>query len=132
MEAVPTCVSSGVGSMAISTLVNRALAMFDELGKKSKDMETAKGKLDKAMVPVQTVLTAVDQGQIKVPEKALDDWIWHFRNAVEEAEDTIDEIDYYKLEEKVCFLLAMFLFILFCLKKTRVTREVLKEKRNHI
>lgn len=118
--------------MAISTLVNRAFAMFDELGKKSKDMETAKGKLDKAMVPVQTVLTAVDQGQIKVPEKALDDWIWHFRNAVEEAEDTIDEIDYYKLEEKVCFLLVMFLFILFCLKKTRVTREVLKEKRNHI
>lgn len=110
MEAVPACVSSGVGSNVISTLVNRVFATLDEFGKKSDDMEETKKKLEQAMVPVQAVLMAVDKGQIKVPEKALDDWIWQFRNAVEEAEDAVDEIDYYKLEEKVYFLVVVFLF----------------------
>ncbi|KAJ4764974.1 Disease resistance protein RGA2 [Rhynchospora pubera] len=101
MESAGTFVASGVGSSAIFNLVKRAFAKLDEFGKKSDDVKVAKKKLDQAMVPVQSVLTAVDQGQIKVPGKALDDWVWQFRTAVEEAEDAIDEIDYYKLEEKV-------------------------------
>ncbi|KAJ4793845.1 Disease resistance protein RGA2 [Rhynchospora pubera] len=101
MESAGTFVASGVGSSAIFNLVKRAFAKLDEFGKKSDDVKAANKKLDQAMVPVQSVLTAVDQGQIKVPGKALDDWIWQFRTAVEEAEDAIDEIDYYKLEEKV-------------------------------
>ncbi|KAJ4817684.1 Disease resistance protein RGA2 [Rhynchospora pubera] len=101
MESAGTFVASGVGSSAIFNLVKRAFAKLDEFGKKSDDVKAAKKKLDQAMVPVQSVLTAVDQGQIKVPGKALDDWVWQFRTAVEEAEDAIDEIDYYKLEEKV-------------------------------
>ncbi|KAJ3700326.1 hypothetical protein LUZ61_004031 [Rhynchospora tenuis] len=101
MESTGNFVASGVGSSTIFYLVKRAFSKLDEVGKKLDDMKAAKKKLDQAMVPVQAVLTAVDQGQIKVPGKALDDWIWQFRTVVEEAEDAIDEIDYYKLEEKI-------------------------------
>ncbi|EEC75795.1 hypothetical protein OsI_12724 [Oryza sativa Indica Group] len=49
---------------------------------------------------IQAVYDAVDHQQINEQSHALDKWLWQFRDAVEGAEDVLDEIDYYKLEEE--------------------------------
>ncbi|RLN13057.1 putative disease resistance protein RGA3 isoform X3 [Panicum miliaceum] len=37
--------------------------------------------------------------QIKGHNTALDAWLWQLRDAIEEAEDSLDELEYYKLKE---------------------------------
>ncbi|KAJ3694763.1 hypothetical protein LUZ60_000140 [Juncus effusus] len=102
-EAEATFGGKAVATSTISNLVNRVFSKLDELNfpKSSKEMETSKKKLEERMDQIQAVLTAVDRGQVKVQNEALSKWVWQFRDAFEEAEDALDEIDYYKLEEKV-------------------------------
>ncbi|KAJ3694733.1 hypothetical protein LUZ60_000110 [Juncus effusus] len=39
--------------------------------------------------------------QIKGKNEALDAWLWQFRDAVETAEDVLDELEYWKLEDQI-------------------------------
>lgn len=50
---------------------------------------------------IQAVFYAVDQEQIKEHSMALDTWLWKLRNAVEYAEDSLDELEYHKLKEDI-------------------------------
>ncbi|KAJ1265179.1 hypothetical protein BS78_08G059700 [Paspalum vaginatum] len=52
------------------------------------------------MKKVQVVFDVVDPEYIKEQSSSLDVWLWQFRDAVEAAEDVIDELDYYELREK--------------------------------
>lgn len=97
---VLTYVGKAVASIVIKTLVNRAFNKFDEY-RKSEGMTVTKEKLERNLPHIQAVLLAVDRGQIKDQNVVLDKWLWQLRDAVEEAEDAIDELDYLKLKEKV-------------------------------
>ncbi|XP_072963939.1 putative disease resistance protein RGA1 isoform X2 [Typha angustifolia] len=46
-------------------------------------------------------MDVVDSGHIKEENPELARWLWQFRDAVNEAEDFIDEMDYYQLEEEI-------------------------------
>ncbi|KAJ1699834.1 hypothetical protein LUZ63_008346 [Rhynchospora breviuscula] len=93
-------VGKAVASSVITNLVNRAFTKFDEL-RKSEGMKATKEKLDQNLPRIAAVLLAVDRGQIMDRNGALDKWLWQLRDAVEEAEDAIDQLDYYQLKEKV-------------------------------
>ncbi|XBI43907.1 hypothetical protein VPH35_108623 [Triticum aestivum] len=65
-----------------------------------KDLEQLKNNLSRKLKQIQAVYDAVDRQEISEQSDALDEWLWRFRDAFEEAEDALDEIDYYKLEEE--------------------------------
>ncbi|KAJ3700325.1 hypothetical protein LUZ61_004030 [Rhynchospora tenuis] len=92
-------VGKAVASSVITNLVNRAFTKFDEL-RKSEGMKATKEKLDQNLPRIAAVLLAVDRGQIMDRNGNLDKWLWQLRDAVEEAEDAIDQLDYYQLKEK--------------------------------
>jgi NB-ARC domain/Rx N-terminal domain len=59
-------------------------------------------RLQENLPKLKKVLAAVENNNHIVEEnKALDEWIWHFRDAVDAAEDVLDELEYYEIEEKV-------------------------------
>ncbi|TVU51349.1 hypothetical protein EJB05_02772, partial [Eragrostis curvula] len=63
-------------------------------------MEEMKTKLEDGMLQIQAMLDIVSPDHIEGEIESLDQWFWKFRDAVEEAEDDVDEIEYYELEEK--------------------------------
>ncbi|KAL6905486.1 hypothetical protein ACP4OV_003087 [Aristida adscensionis] len=66
----------------------------------AETMEEMKNKLDRALPKIQAVLDIATPNQVKGQSRALDEWFWQLRSAVERAEDAIDELEYYELEEK--------------------------------
>ncbi|OAY83298.1 putative disease resistance protein RGA4 [Ananas comosus] len=59
-------------------------------------------RLQYALPQVQAVLTAIEEGAPVTPQyRALDTWLWQLRDAVECAEDVLDELEYYELEKAI-------------------------------
>ena len=52
------------------------------------------------MPKIQAVFDVVNPEHVREQSSALDAWIWQLRDAVEAAEDAVDELEYYELEEK--------------------------------
>ncbi|PKU60960.1 putative disease resistance protein RGA4 [Dendrobium catenatum] len=50
---------------------------------------------------IQAVVFAANQEQISDQNPALNKWIWQLRDAVDEADDVLDEFEYMKLEKKL-------------------------------
>ena len=82
---------------AICSLVTKAFNYLDNHGK-SEGMEKVKNRLRLAMAQIQTVFDVVNLERIRHQSKVLDAWLWRLRDAVEEAEDSIDELEYDQLE----------------------------------
>lgn len=89
-----------VASSAISVIVRKS---FDYLEKYTKleGMKSVQDRLERTLPQVQVVFDAVDMEKIRDRSDALDALLWQLRDAVEEAEDALDEVEYYKLEKKV-------------------------------
>ncbi|KAJ1274158.1 hypothetical protein BS78_05G041300 [Paspalum vaginatum] len=71
---------------AISFLVTKAFNYLNEL--------------EQALPKIQAVFQVINPQHIKEESSALDAWLWQLRDAYEEAEDAVDEVDYYRLKEK--------------------------------
>lgn len=89
-----------VAVSAISMIVRKS---FDYLEKyaKAEGMKSVQERLERTLPQVQVVFDAIDMERIRDQSEALDAWLWQLRDAVEEAEDVLDEVEYYKLEKKV-------------------------------
>ncbi|XP_073014260.1 putative disease resistance RPP13-like protein 1 [Typha latifolia] len=65
-------------------------------------LEAERERLEEALPRIQALLDAVDSSHVlKEKNPALEEWMWQFRDAVEEAEDFMDEIEYYRLEKQI-------------------------------
>ncbi|OAY75684.1 hypothetical protein ACMD2_08352, partial [Ananas comosus] len=50
---------------------------------------------------IRTVLTTVEKAaSIAEQNEEVDAWLWQLRDAVENAEDVLDELEYYELQKK--------------------------------
>ncbi|CAM0878617.1 unnamed protein product [Alopecurus aequalis] len=89
-----------IATSVITYIVNKS---FDYLkdNKKAGGLKSTRERLERALPQIQVVFHAIDTEQIRDQSKALDAWLWQLRDAVEEAEDALDDLDYYKLEEEV-------------------------------
>ena len=94
MAAVAAFAGKAVATSTISYIINKH-------NKKAGGLKSTKARLEKLLPQIQVVFDAVDTEQIRDQSEALDDWLWQLRYAVEEAEDALDELEYYKLEEEV-------------------------------
>ncbi|CAO2187721.1 unnamed protein product [Urochloa humidicola] len=88
-----------VATASISFWLNKAFTCLTEYCK-AEGLEDVKNRVLKSMNKVKAVLKVVDTENIKEKSTDLDAWLWQFRNAVEDAEDAIDELEYYERSEK--------------------------------
>ncbi|XP_072967993.1 putative disease resistance protein RGA3 [Typha angustifolia] len=99
MEVVST-VGGWIGSTIVSNVVD-SLVSYVKDQKKQLGLEAELSRLKKTLPKIQALLDAVDRGQIKDEKRALEKWLWQFRDAVDEAEDFMDEMDYHRVEEEI-------------------------------
>ncbi|XP_022685295.1 LOW QUALITY PROTEIN: disease resistance protein RGA2-like [Setaria italica] len=102
MAATAALVFAGksIATPAISFIVNKAFSYLSEWHQ-AEGMEAVKDRLLQRLSEIQAVYAAVNLEQIEAQNgSALNRWLWRFRDAVEGAEDALDEVDYYKLEEE--------------------------------
>ncbi|KAH0461094.1 hypothetical protein IEQ34_008669 [Dendrobium chrysotoxum] len=50
---------------------------------------------------IQAVVFAANQAQISDQNPALNKWIWQLRDAIDEADDVLDELEYMKHKEQL-------------------------------
>jgi Rx N-terminal domain len=94
-------IGESVVSKIIDGIVNTASSFLQENLLPAGDTEAELERLEDALPQIKAVLEAVESNQIKIQNKALDAWLWRLRDAVKSAEDVLDELAYYELEEKV-------------------------------
>ncbi|XP_044417254.1 putative disease resistance protein RGA4 [Triticum aestivum] len=101
MAATAALVFAGksVATPAISFIVNKAFGYLSEWYKPN-DLEELKNNLSEKLTDIQAVYDVVDHQEISEQSNGLAEWLWRFRDAVEEAEDALDEMDYHKLKEE--------------------------------
>ncbi|CAN6203502.1 unnamed protein product [Urochloa humidicola] len=101
MAPVAALVFAGkaVATSAITYLVNKAFDYLDRY-RKSEGIEEVKKRILVLLPDVQVVFEAVNPERIREKSSSLDAWLWKLRDALEEAEDAIDELEYYELSEK--------------------------------
>ncbi|OAY66407.1 Disease resistance protein RGA2 [Ananas comosus] len=60
-------------------------------------------RLRQAFPRIRAILTFVEEGQTVTTKQneGLDAWLWQLRDAVDQAEDVLDEMEYYELEKAV-------------------------------
>ncbi|KAG8048989.1 hypothetical protein GUJ93_ZPchr0009g1091 [Zizania palustris] len=102
MAEIMLAAKLGGTAMANSTIsfwISKAFTCLTDYWN-AEGLEDVKGRVLKSMKKVQVVFDVVDPEYIKEQSSALDVWLWQFRDAVEAAEDVIDELNYYELREK--------------------------------
>ncbi|OAY65718.1 putative disease resistance RPP13-like protein 1 [Ananas comosus] len=57
--------------------------------------------LRQALSKIELILTALEGTPIADRHKEVERWLWRLRDAVEGADDVLDELDYYELEKKI-------------------------------
>nr|CAB3497588.1 unnamed protein product [Digitaria exilis] len=88
-----------VATPAISFLVNKAFGYLNQYWK-TEAVDEMKKRILLALPKIQAVFDVVNPGHIKDESSALDAWLWQLRDAVEKAEDAVDEVEYYELKVK--------------------------------
>ncbi|TVU24166.1 hypothetical protein EJB05_26568, partial [Eragrostis curvula] len=89
-----------VATPVISFIVNKAFSYLSKW-QQAEGMEAVKDRMLQRLAEIQAAYAAVDHGQIDTQSSsALDQWLWRFRDAIEGAEDVLDEIEYNKLEKE--------------------------------
>ncbi|XP_020082499.1 disease resistance protein RGA2-like isoform X1 [Ananas comosus] len=93
-------IAGAVGTAIIEKLVDTCFSYLEVVYPAPSGMQDELERLQHALPQVLAVLTAVEGGAPDMVEnKALDAWLWQFRDAVENAEDVLDELEYYKLKK---------------------------------
>ncbi|OEL20008.1 putative disease resistance protein [Dichanthelium oligosanthes] len=90
---------NSVANATISFWINKAFTCLTDYCK-AESLEDVKGRVLQLMNKIQVVFEVIDPEDIKKQSSALNGWLWKFRDAVEEAEDVIDELNYYERREK--------------------------------
>jgi NB-ARC domain/Rx N-terminal domain len=98
-------VAGKVATAVISKLINDIIDITKEYAKDQKKMQLGLKddlkQLEKASPKIEAVLIAVDQGLIKEKNPPLENWLWQLRDAVDQADDVMDEIKYNLFKENV-------------------------------
>jgi NB-ARC domain/Rx N-terminal domain len=103
MEPALIFVIENVASNSIESLYNTAISLVDDhfsLGNKFKEQLKS---LDSQLPKVKAVVHAINNRGLGLTDDAkyLKEWSWQFKDAVEAAEDLLDEMAYNKIESQL-------------------------------
>ncbi|XP_072151486.1 probable disease resistance protein At1g61300 [Setaria viridis] len=101
MAASATLVFAGksVATPAISFLINKAFTYLNKY-RNAEGVAEMKDRILGRLDQIQAVFDVFNPERIKGESRALDAWLWKLRDAVEKAEDALDDVEYYELEKK--------------------------------
>ncbi|XP_020095775.1 putative disease resistance protein RGA1 isoform X2 [Ananas comosus] len=96
-------VAQSAASVVIEKLISTAVSYVGTCGAGPSAMQNEIQRLQQAFPRIQAILDMVEGGQTvdTKQNKGLDAWLWQLRDAVDQAEDVLDEMEYYKLEKAV-------------------------------
>ncbi|XP_020095103.1 disease resistance protein RGA2-like [Ananas comosus] len=96
-------VAQSAVSIVIEKLISTAVSYVWERCAGPSAMQEEIQRLQQAFPRIQTILDMVERDQTVSTKqnKGLDAWLWQLRDAVDQAEDVLDEMEYYKLEKAV-------------------------------
>ncbi|KAJ4817687.1 Disease resistance protein RGA2 [Rhynchospora pubera] len=91
-----------VKSKLIDDLYDKAKSLVEDHLLWDNEFEEQLDNLHRQLPMVEAVLTAMNNDGLGLRKKdRLDKWSWQFRDALEAAEDVLDEIDYNKVEDEL-------------------------------
>ncbi|XP_020095773.1 disease resistance protein RGA2-like [Ananas comosus] len=96
-------VAEFAASVVIEKLISTAVSDVWERCAGPSAMQEEVQRLQQAFPRIQTILDMVERGQTVGTKQndVLDAWLWQLRDAVDQAEDVLDEMEYYELEKAV-------------------------------
>ncbi|KAJ3695073.1 hypothetical protein LUZ60_000450 [Juncus effusus] len=94
-------IGEAAASGIIGRLVEAAYTAMQEKLLPADDVEEELDNLKHTLPQIKAVLSAVESDEIKNRNDALIAWMWLFRDAVESADDVLDEMAYYELEKEI-------------------------------
>ncbi|OAY64261.1 Disease resistance protein RGA2 [Ananas comosus] len=96
-------VAESAASVVIEKLISTPISYVWERIAGRSSMQDEIQRLHQALPRIQTILGIVERGQTVTTKQndQLDAWLWQLRDAVDQAEDVLDEMEYYKLEKEV-------------------------------
>ncbi|OAY66917.1 hypothetical protein ACMD2_20429 [Ananas comosus] len=94
-------IERSLASAIIQNLVDTGLSCLKAYHGR-RDMRDELDRVKQALPQIQSILIAIE-GPLATAEhvKALEPWLWQLREAVEKAEDVLDELEYYKLKKTI-------------------------------
>ncbi|KAJ3682306.1 hypothetical protein LUZ60_014879 [Juncus effusus] len=98
MALVAETAASAIIGQLVDTVLNYANASW---WPSSRSVKAEAEKLQAALPQIRLVLAAVQGDRIRQKNPDFDARLWQFRDALEAADDVLDEIKYYELEEKI-------------------------------
>ena len=101
--ALGIIVGGWFASAVISKLVNVGITYIEEHFKQQKGMKKELERLEKVLPYIQSVVQAADTaGQQQITDHPhLKAWLWQLKDALYEADDVLDELDYLQLKLQV-------------------------------
>ncbi|XP_020095777.1 LOW QUALITY PROTEIN: putative disease resistance protein RGA1 [Ananas comosus] len=96
-------VAESAASVVIEKLISTAVSYVGTCGAGPSTMQDEIQRLQQAFLRIRTILAFVEGGQTVTTKQndVLDAWLWQLRDAVDQAEDVLDEMEYYELEKAV-------------------------------
>ncbi|KAJ4793848.1 Disease resistance protein RGA2 [Rhynchospora pubera] len=87
-------------------VIEKLLSTASSFGEKQLlpggDMQEEVVRLQQNLAKIKEFFTEIEnEGSSIDQNKSLQSWLWQFRDAVEEAEDVLDELEYNEIEKKV-------------------------------
>ncbi|KAJ3682284.1 hypothetical protein LUZ60_014857 [Juncus effusus] len=98
MELVTQTATTTVIEKLVDTVLNYASLSW---WPSARSVRAEAEKLQAMLPHIRAVLAAIHGDQIKQRNPNFDARLWQFRDAIEAADDVLDEIEYYELEEKI-------------------------------
>ncbi|XP_020595737.1 disease resistance protein RGA2-like [Phalaenopsis equestris] len=81
-------------------IINACSVYLQDQYRWQKGMKEELERLRENHPKVQAVVSASTKAQIRDRNPALNSWIWQLRDAIDEADDVLDDFEYMKLEEE--------------------------------
>ncbi|KAF3331335.1 Disease resistance protein RGA2 [Carex littledalei] len=103
MEHPLSFVIENIAENLIGELYNSANSLVGDHLSCGKEFKEQLKSLDSQLPKVKAVVNAINKGGLGLQESDADlrKWSWQFKNAVEAAEDVLDEMEYNKIDEQL-------------------------------
>ncbi|KAL0919593.1 hypothetical protein M5K25_011696 [Dendrobium thyrsiflorum] len=82
-------------------LINTCFEYLKDQARWQTGMKQELERLQKLQPKIQAVVFASSQAHIRDQNPALNKWIWQLRDAIDEADDVLDELDYMKHKQQL-------------------------------
>ncbi|XP_020095299.1 putative disease resistance protein RGA1 [Ananas comosus] len=94
-------VAESAASVVIEKLISTAVSYVGTCGARPSAMQDEIQRLQLASLRIRTILAVVEGGQTVTTKQnnVLDAWLWQLRDAVDQADDVHDEMEYYELKK---------------------------------